>query len=158
MTDMPLQRQQNDLEDSAAAGPVTHDEARAILTRFANSHFKNPGERARISIPADPKRDDDLRMAAYIVQCRQLQARAEAAERERDQWREDAKVLKDEVEVRRNAPFGIKGGACFPYCPERAARLCDCPQCQWADRIHAACLDTNRSDAIMRAGGGVSTA
>ena len=82
-------------------------------------------------------------------------ARAEAAERERDQWREDAKVLKDEVEVRRNAPFGIKGGACFPYCPERAARLCDCPQCQWADRIHAACLDTNRSDAIMRAGGGV---
>lgn len=72
MSDMPLQRQQSDLEDWAAAGPVSHDEARAILTRFANSHFKNPGERARISIPADPKRDDDIRMAAYIVQCRNL--------------------------------------------------------------------------------------
>lgn len=83
-----------------------------------------------------------------------LLARAEAAERERDQWREDAKVLKDEVEVRRNAPFGIKGGAYFPYCPERAVWVCDCPQCQWADRIHAACLDTNRSGALTRAGGG----
>lgn len=155
MTDMPLQRQQNDLEDSAAAGPVTHDEARAILTRFANSHFKNPGERARISIPADPKRDDDLRMAAYIVQCRQLQARAEAAERERDQWKADAKVLNKEIQVRRDTPLGIKGGAHFPYCPERAAWVCDCSQCQWANRVHAVCLDTNRSGAIMRAGGGV---
>lgn len=59
-----------DAETNAACGPVSHDEARAILSRFVNSHFKNPGEHARVSIPADPRRDDDLRMAAYIAQCR----------------------------------------------------------------------------------------
>lgn len=64
-----------DAETNAACGPVSHDEARAILSRFVNSHFKNPGEHARVSIPADPRRDDDLRMAAYIAQCRTRDAK-----------------------------------------------------------------------------------
>lgn len=59
-----------DAETNALCGQVSHDEARAILSRFVNSHFKNPGEHARASIPADPKRDDDLRLAAYIAQRR----------------------------------------------------------------------------------------
>lgn len=47
---------------------ITHSQARAIMGRFCNSHFNNPGEHARISIPADPTRDDDLRMMQYIEQ------------------------------------------------------------------------------------------
>jgi hypothetical protein len=51
------------------AGHVSRAEAREILHRFCNSHFNRPNsERPRITIPADPRRDDDLRMIAYIKQ------------------------------------------------------------------------------------------
>lgn len=53
--------------------PISHDEAAQILKRFCNSHFcldRKKYEHARMSIPADPQRDDDLRLAAYIEQCR----------------------------------------------------------------------------------------
>lgn len=59
--------------DRTAAGldPVTHDEAEKIVKRFIASHFDEAdGKRVRISIPADPRRDDDLRLCAYIDQCR----------------------------------------------------------------------------------------
>ena len=80
-----------DAETNALCGQVSHDEARAILSRFVNSHFKNPGEHARASIPADPKRDDDLRLAAYIAQRR---------DRERDLLAA-ALLLAKEVRARR---------------------------------------------------------
>jgi len=49
---------------------VPHVEATAIATRFCNSHFNNPppAEHARVSIPANPERDDDLLLFAYIRQ------------------------------------------------------------------------------------------
>ena len=61
-------RDTNDRADAIDAGPVTSQEAREIASRFINSHFNNPGEKARISIPADPLRDDDIRLIAYIKQ------------------------------------------------------------------------------------------
>ncbi len=45
---------------------VTHEEARQILSRFNASHFNNPTEHARYSIPARPDHDDDCRLATYI--------------------------------------------------------------------------------------------
>lgn len=50
---------------------ISHDEAEAIADRYNASHWKLTNkERARYSIPADPKRDDDLRLVAYIKQNR----------------------------------------------------------------------------------------
>jgi hypothetical protein len=51
-------------------GPVTHEEAKGIATRYNRSHWypKGEGERARYTIPADPRRDDDIRLEAYIAQ------------------------------------------------------------------------------------------
>ena len=56
--------------DTKALPPVTHAEARGILSRFNNSHFRSQrnGETARYSIPARPEYDDDLRMEQYIKQ------------------------------------------------------------------------------------------
>ena len=52
-------------------GKVTHDEAEAAVDRMIASHFNRPDkEHMRASIPADPKRDDDLRMLAYVEQQR----------------------------------------------------------------------------------------
>lgn len=45
---------------------VTPDEARAIAQRFIDAYFDNGAERPRVSIPADPRRDDDLRLLAFI--------------------------------------------------------------------------------------------
>lgn len=57
--------------NTKALPPVTHAEAREILGRFNNSHFRSckTGETARYSIPANPARDDDLRLLQYIKQC-----------------------------------------------------------------------------------------
>lgn len=49
-------------------GSISHDEARQISTRFVNGHFDNPGEHPRMTIPCDPRRDDDIRLDAYIDQ------------------------------------------------------------------------------------------
>jgi hypothetical protein len=50
-------------------GPVTAEEALEIAHRFVNGHFRNAGkEGPRISIPADPMRDDDIRLVAFIEQ------------------------------------------------------------------------------------------
>lgn len=68
-------------------GPITHAEARQMLTRFNASHWNNGQEKARYTIPADPRRDDDIRMHAYVDQMEALATdhaalldRAEAAE------------------------------------------------------------------------------
>jgi hypothetical protein len=55
------------MSDTTEAGHVSVEEAREILSRFVHSHFRE-GERARISIPADPRRDDDIRLAVFIDQ------------------------------------------------------------------------------------------
>lgn len=48
---------------------ISHDEAMEIVSRMVNSHFnRTNAEHMRTSIPANPKRDDDLRMIAYIKQ------------------------------------------------------------------------------------------
>lgn len=62
-----------DLEDDV--DEVTDSEAREILSRFNASHWNNPGERARYSIPANPRRDDDIRLGAYIEQTKRMRAR-----------------------------------------------------------------------------------
>jgi hypothetical protein len=46
---------------------IGHREASEALQRLINSHFRNP-DGARVSIPANPDRDDDLVMHAYIWQ------------------------------------------------------------------------------------------
>lgn len=56
-------------DDQLAAGHVPADEAKAILCRYNASHFRNPGQdQARYTIPADPKRDDDIRLSRFIAQ------------------------------------------------------------------------------------------
>lgn len=47
---------------------VTHEEAKEAAQRFINGNFKNDYERPRISIPANPARDDDLMLLSYIAQ------------------------------------------------------------------------------------------
>lgn len=56
-------------QEMLRCGEVTPKEAHEILVRFCHSHFHhdaNSHDRARISIPADPRRDDDLRLSAFI--------------------------------------------------------------------------------------------
>lgn len=66
--------------------PISHDEAREAMQRLVNSHFNNPRdkyEHARMSIPANPDRDDDLVLSAYIEQQRakDVQGRSELDQR-----------------------------------------------------------------------------
>lgn len=59
-------------------GPITHAEARQILSRFNASHWMSTEqEHARYTIPGDPRRDDDIRLAAYIDQCEAALAKRE---------------------------------------------------------------------------------
>lgn len=62
--------ERNDAEDEERlCGLITSDEAKEIALRFINGHFRNADrERPRIHIPADPKRDDDIRIMAFIRQ------------------------------------------------------------------------------------------
>lgn len=55
------------METEQKLPPVTHEQARESASRLVASHFRNFGqERARISIPANPRRDDDLLITRYI--------------------------------------------------------------------------------------------
>ena len=48
---------------------ISHNEAMEMVHRMIHSHFnRKDAEHMRASIPANPKRDDDLRMVAYIKQ------------------------------------------------------------------------------------------
>ena len=52
----------------------TAEEARAILRRFTASHFKmKDREHARYRIPADPRHDDDIRLAAFIDRAERIE-------------------------------------------------------------------------------------
>lgn len=77
---------------------ISHDEAREAMQRLVNSHFNNPRdthEHGRMSIPANPDRDDDLVLSAYIKQ-----RRDDTAALERQQWinRKLFAALKDMAE------------------------------------------------------------
>ncbi len=67
----------------------TVDEAYEILGRFCASHFKgrmgSKGETARISIPANPKYDDDLMLMAFFESYACLLSEHRRIERARDQ-------------------------------------------------------------------------
>jgi hypothetical protein len=66
----------NEDDVSKAAGFVSCAEARDILTRFNASHWRGKGgvgETARYTIPADPKRDDDIRMGAFIDRAERME-------------------------------------------------------------------------------------
>lgn len=67
--------------DDLVEGPVTVEEATEMLSRFNASHWHNRGggvERARYSIPANPRRDDDIRLGAFIERVAVLIAVTEA--------------------------------------------------------------------------------
>ena len=79
-------------------GPVSTEEAFEILRRFCHSHFDGrmgdtEREKARISIPADPRRDDDLRMHAFISQSAAIRARLASTEAELVGLRKEVKAL-----------------------------------------------------------------
>lgn len=84
-------------EDTARAGVVSVPEAWDILDRFNASHWYPRGtrapegvERARYSIPANPKRDDDIRLGAFIMRAHRLQNAVhellKSADDSRAQW------------------------------------------------------------------------
>lgn len=77
---------------------ISHDEARTIQIRFNNSHFrqKSSSERAHYSIPADPERDDDLLLIAYIKQQEAKDAELAALRAENSKLRERAEGWKME--------------------------------------------------------------
>ncbi len=57
-------------------GVVSCAEAREIAKRYNASHFSNHrdmGERARYTIPVDFRRDDDVRLSAFISQVEKAQ-------------------------------------------------------------------------------------
>lgn len=72
----------SEVMQTKVARVVTHDEARAAAQRFIDGHFNNPGERPRISIPADLERDDDVLLMDYIEQ--QCGLERERARKRRD--------------------------------------------------------------------------
>ncbi len=66
------------------AGLVTVEEAREIAARYNASHWRDKsgvGECARYTIPADPKRDDDIRLEAFIARAEKAFAELEKLER-----------------------------------------------------------------------------
>lgn len=110
---------------------VSHSDAEAIARRFINGHFKNGGRREgpRMSIPARPDQDDDLRLLAYIRQQTALaeeNARLRAACEATDRARAEATWASDAC------PDGQK-------IPERIARNIDFLYLK-ADRLRSAAL------------------
>lgn len=65
-------------EDQQRAGHVGVEEAKEILSRFNASHFGHRDkDHARYTIPADPRRDDDIRLSRFIAQYALLEELAE---------------------------------------------------------------------------------
>lgn len=84
--------------------PISHDEARQIARRFCNSHFNRGADKARISIPADVNRDDDLLMDQYIDEQCAMSARIADLEAENARLTQDLADLK-ELAVKTEANF-----------------------------------------------------
>lgn len=63
---------------SEQCGPISHDEANNIAMGYIDHCFGNkekPERRITHSIPANPRRDSDLRLTAYIDQQRERDER-----------------------------------------------------------------------------------
>lgn len=55
------------IEDQVEPGEfVSHARAQLAAARLIDSYFENGAERPRISIPANPDRDDDMLLMRYI--------------------------------------------------------------------------------------------
>ena len=82
---------------------VTPAEAEEASRRLINLHFRNP-DGARVSIPADADRDDDLVLTAYIAQ--RKVACYEAAQRARDAIERVERIARqvDNSDIRRIRP------------------------------------------------------
>ena len=65
---------------------IMHNEARAIAHRFIDGHFRNKGEGPRVSIPARPEHDDDLRLTDYIDQQEAFEVEVEKVGRSVKAW------------------------------------------------------------------------
>ena len=76
------QNRSNAYADLPGVGRVSHADAHDMAIRFIRRHFD--GDRCEkmplTSIPADPSRDHDIRLLAYIEQQAETEARATAAE------------------------------------------------------------------------------
>lgn len=112
----------NDREDHVAAGEVSVEEARAILLRFCASHFdahrQSDREKARMSIPANPLRDDDIRLGAFI-------SRAEKAFAEVARLRATIEQLRSEGESVPTARAAVIATASFAQLVEEANAIID---------------------------------
>ena len=49
-------------------GRVTHEEARTMVDAFIKSHFRGGDRNVRVSFPANPQCDYDIRLSAYVSQ------------------------------------------------------------------------------------------
>lgn len=85
LVEVPAKRDQNRSNayaDLPGVGRVSHADAHDMAIRFIRRHFD--GDRCEkmplTSIPADPSRDHDIRLLAYIEQQAETEARATAAE------------------------------------------------------------------------------
>lgn len=74
MSEDTTQPQERDIAFWESQREITHDEAKEAAARFIDGNFKNDNEPPRISIPANPDRDDDLVLMSYIAQQRRLRA------------------------------------------------------------------------------------
>lgn len=93
-------------EDSRRAGPVSHDEARRIAQGYIDKAFGNkedPKTRITHSIPADYRRDSDLRLHAYIDQQEEREEGAKAAKAE------GGKVARQALEILDRATVQYEG-------------------------------------------------
>jgi hypothetical protein len=64
-------------EELEKTGPITCEEAREIAKRYNASHFRHRDiEQARYTIPVDFRRDDDVRLSAFISQVEKSQGEA----------------------------------------------------------------------------------
>lgn len=73
----PANHQRDCLE---RAGHVSCKEAYEIAGRYNASHFgshRDMGECARYTIPADPRRDDDIRLDAFVARVEMMERDAE---------------------------------------------------------------------------------
>jgi len=98
------------MRESDGAGSVSAEKALEIAHRFIDGHFANAGkEGPRISIPADPKRDDDIRLIAFIEQAGEAVSEVERLRRAltglRDETSRRITKLKDAMEGFRKEPF-----------------------------------------------------
>lgn len=87
-------------------GHISPEEANEIITRFCHSHFRKD-EKARFSIPIDFKRDDDVRLGAFVMQYKELQSSLEASKKREEELREALKWIRTHELLNHSSPKGL---------------------------------------------------